>query len=150
MHRAFERGIELRSKAVDSDSQRVIIGFVDCELGNWRDAYAILRAAGDSSDEDQRLALGIAAAHVGDTATVRATLDWIDTWRRRDPAIRGRDTMTRAFVVLAQGHRAEALALLRQSIGEGMAPTFQSWLSRYELASLRGDPAFEALVRERK
>ncbi len=93
MRRAFKRGIDLRSKAVDSDSsQRVIIGFVDCELGNWRDAYAILRAAEDSSDEDQRLALGIAAAHVGDTVTVRATLEWIDTWRRRDPAIRGRDT----------------------------------------------------------
>ena len=40
MRRAFERGIELRSKAAGSgESQRVTIGFVHCELGNWRDAW---------------------------------------------------------------------------------------------------------------
>ena len=58
--------------------------------------------------------------------------------------------MSRAFIMLALGHREEALELLRQSIGEGMAPTFQMWWSRYELEPLRGDPAFNALVRERK
>jgi hypothetical protein len=44
--------------------------------------------------------------------------------------------MSRAFVVLALGHRDEALVLLRQSIAEGMAPPFQRWRNRFELVPL--------------
>jgi serine/threonine protein kinase/Flp pilus assembly protein TadD len=47
------------------------------------------------------------------------------------------------------GQRAEALALLREAVGHGLPVEFGRGLStEAALSSLRGDPAFESLVRE--
>jgi len=105
-------------------------------------------AAADTSSIDDRAVLAVAAAHLGDTATVNATLRWIDQWRRRSPP-RGQDKMYRAFIVLARGDRNQAIDLLRQAIDEGSAPAWSAWYIRGELQPLRGDPRFEELVRPR-
>jgi tetratricopeptide (TPR) repeat protein len=147
--RAFDSALVMRTEAAKKDRrQRRVIGFLQCELEDWARARETLLAAADTSEIEDRVALAIAAAHVGDTATVRATFDWLDRWPPRGRA-NGRNTMSRAFILVALGRRAESIALLRQAIAEGMAPPFQRWRNRFELVPLRGDPAFEALVRER-
>jgi len=140
----------MRNEAATRDPrQRRFVGLFECELQDWSAARATLLAAADTAALDDRVALAIAAAHVGDSATVRATFAWLDHWPTRGKAL-GRDAMARALVLTALRQHDEALALLRQSIAEGMAPPFQRWRNRFELVPLWGDPAFEALVQERK
>ena len=147
--RAFERALTLRTAVAKNDSRRRRgVGLLQCELGDWKAAYETLRSSSDTSSLDDRTTLGVAAAHVGDTATVNATLRWLDEWRRREVP-RGQDKMGRAFIAVARGERAEAIRLLRQSIDEGAAPAWSAWYVRFELQPLRGDPRFEELIRSR-
>jgi len=148
--RSFERSLVRRIDAAKTDPRkRRGVGLVQCELEDWPAAHASLLAAADTTDPDDRVALAIAAAHVGDSATVRRTLEWLDRLPERGKTF-GREKMSRAFVFVALGRRDEAFILLREAIAEGMAPPFQRWRNRFELAPLRGDPAFEALVQERR
>ena len=145
--RAFERALALRSAIAKADPRRRRgVGLLQCELGEWQLAYETLRSSVDTSSMDDRTSLGVAAAHVGDTATVNATLHWMDEWRRRETP-RGQDKMNRAFIAVARGERGEAIRLLRQAIDEGAAPAWSAWYVRFELQPLRGDPRFEELLR---
>ena len=145
--RAFERALGVRTAmAKDDPRRRRGVGSLQCELGQWRAAYETLRASADTSSLDDRTVLAVAAAHVGDSATVNATLRWMDEWRSREVP-RGQDKMDRAFIAVARGERAEAIRLLRQSIEEGAAPAWSAWYVRFELQPLRGDPRFEELIR---
>jgi tetratricopeptide (TPR) repeat protein len=145
--RAFERALAIRTAVAKADPRRRRgVGLLQCELGEWQMAYETLRSSYDSSSLDDRTALGVAAAHVGDTVTVNSTLRWMDEWRRRETP-RGQDKMSRAFIAVARGDRGEAIRLLRQSIEEGAAPAWSAWYVRFELQPLRGDPRFEELIR---
>lgn len=145
--RAFDRALVVRTAAAKADPRRRrFLGVLQCEVGDWRAGYGNLKATADTSSIDDRVSLAVASAHVGDTATVNATLRWIDQWRRSIPA-RGQDKMHRAFIVLARGDRNEAIELLRRAIDEGTAPAWSAWYVRYELQPLHGDPRFEELVR---
>ncbi|MFN2602922.1 MAG: BTAD domain-containing putative transcriptional regulator [Gemmatimonadaceae bacterium] len=145
--RAFERSAALRAAAAAKDPRRRRgLGLIECELGNWKDAFENLSAAMDTSNADDRVALAVAAAHLGDTATVNRTLRWISEWKTRENP-RGADSQARALVVLAMGKKEEALSLLQRAIREGSAPAWNAWYVRFELGPLRGDPRFEQLVR---
>ena len=145
--RAFERALATRTGVAKADPRRRRgVGLLQCELGEWRAAYETLRVSSDTASLDDRTALAVAAAHVGDTATVSATLRWMDEWRRREVP-RGQDKSGRAFIALARGDRGEAIRLLRQAIDEGAAPAWSAWYVRFELQPLRGDPRFEELIR---
>lgn len=147
--RAFNRALTIRTEAAKVDSSRLRrVAFVQCELGHWRLAYDILRVSADTSNLDDHIALGVAAAHLGDTATVTKTFRWIDQWRHRE-APHGQDKMGRAFIMLAGGAREEPLRLLRQAMDEGAAPAWNAWYVRFELQPLRGDPRFEEMIRPR-
>jgi tetratricopeptide (TPR) repeat protein/TolB-like protein len=147
--RAFERALSIRSPLAAADPRRARgVADLDCELGNWNKAYEILRQSPDSGDADYQTTLGVVAAHVGDTSVVNKSLRWIEGWGRRSRAT-GEDKMDRAFVVLASGDRQGALRLLRQSMVEGVAPPWNAWYIRYELAPLRGDPQFEEMLAPR-
>jgi len=147
--RAFERALALRSLAARTDPpRRTGVGILRCELADWRPAYEILRTAADTANVGQRVALAIAAAHVGDSARAEETIRWIDRKRLNDTR-RGLGKMERAFIELALGRRDQAIALLREAIAEGKAPAWNAWYVRWELAELRGDIRFEELIRPR-
>ena len=135
------------SPVTDAGRQRAL-GVLHSTLGDWTTAYRYLRADADSATLDGRIALAVAAAHVRDTATVDATLRWLDGWQQRAPR-HGADKMFRAFILLAGGNRDGALALLSKSLDEGVAPAWNRWYLRYELQPLRGDERFERLIRPR-
>jgi TolB-like protein/tetratricopeptide (TPR) repeat protein len=122
---------------------------VAARMGNWELAYqAATSLRMDSTNVEGRTRLAVAAAHVGDTATVKATLRLIENWGRQ-ASRRGRDKALHAFIVLAQGDKGTAIDLLRQAVSEGVAPGYQAWYHRHELVPFHGDPRFEALIRGR-
>jgi hypothetical protein len=92
--------------------------------------------------EGARTALALAAAHVGDTATARETLRWLESRSKRNGA-----DMNRAFIHLALGQRDSALASLRAAYAAGVAPAWNTWTLRPELEPLRGDPRFVEMTR---
>jgi hypothetical protein len=147
--RAFERSLTIRAAVAAKDpKRRRALAMVQCELGLWKNAYDNLRATADTSDSDDRTTLGVIAAHLGDTAAVSASLKWIDEWGRRERTRGGaRARMARAFVVLAEGKRDDAVQLLRGAMRDGIAPPWTAWYIRFELQPLRGDPRFEEMIR---
>ena len=147
--RAFDQALTLRTAAAKNDARRLTgVAMLQCELGHWQLAYSNLRVNADTSSLDDRSALAVAAAHVGDTATVNGTLGWIDQWSRREPR-HGQDKMAAAFIMLAQGDREKSLRLLHEAIEEGAAPAWNAWYLRFELLPLVGDPRFENMVSPR-
>lgn len=122
---------------------------IQSQLGEWRSAYANLQTLTDTSDFRSRVYFAVVAAHVGDTATVAATLRWIDEYARRAGLGNSAHKEARAFIVLAQGRRDEAIALLSEAIETGASPFLRGWYTRWELDPLRNDQRFRHLVQPR-
>ena len=91
--------------------------------------------------------IAIAAAHLGDTATVSATKRWIDEYEKRVPPL-GSIYEARAMIILAEGDRTAALGLLRAAIAKTRetSPMLRAWRSKWQFAPLRGDPRWAALL----
>jgi TolB-like protein len=115
-------------------------------LGRDREAAARLAAlvAADSTVDDPLFYLGVAAARLGDRTTAARM-------SARLAALPGRDSMyfdyARAAIAAQLGDRAAALALLRQAFVRGLAVANGRLHADPPFDPLRGDPAFEALVR---
>jgi len=145
--RYFERALAAVAVSKMPEAQKQWqSGLMYCELGEWARAFEHLRASMDSTDVSARATVAVAAAHVGDTAFVSETLGWMDAQHRK-MRTRDRDMSDRAFVVLAQGKRDEAIALLQQAIKEGRNPSQNTWYVRFELDPLRNDPRFQEMIR---
>lgn len=86
--------------------------------------------------------LGLAYAVKGDRARALAVADSLGALRR--PWLFGENTFWRAAIVAALGRRDEAVQLLRRSHADGFS--MSRWHASIELSSLRGLPAFEALM----
>jgi DNA-binding SARP family transcriptional activator/tetratricopeptide (TPR) repeat protein len=141
---------------------------IDCMLGDWTACYPPLAKSTYKSQELHEYALrrlGAAAARVGDSSQVSAAL------RATDSAAtllhRGYALMSRAMIYAAGGQRDRALVFLARAGEAGLSPTGTEWIAwpgppellvgwvndwyhAYELAPLRGDPVFEAMLRARK
>jgi TolB-like protein len=115
-------------------------------LGRDREAAVRLAAlvAADSTVDDPLFYLGVAAARLGDRTTAARM-------SARLAALPGRDSMyfdyARAAIAAQLGDRAAALALLRQAFVRGLAVANGRLHADPPFDPLRGDPAFEALVR---
>jgi DNA-binding SARP family transcriptional activator/tetratricopeptide (TPR) repeat protein len=140
--RAFRRALTIRSALAATDGRpKFGVATLHVELGEWQAAYDILRAL-PKREDDHRVTLAVAAAHVGDTVIARETIRWLETTSKREGA-----EMNRALVQLALGHRDSAIASLRAAIASGVSPGWNAWYLRPELLPLRGDPRFEELIR---
>ena len=140
--RAFRRALTLRSELFAQGARSpVSVAHLHFDLAEWQAAYDLLSPRPQLGAEG-RIALAVAAAHVGDTATAHATLRWLVSQPQRS----GSD-MDRAFIQLALGQRDSALASLQTAYEAGVAPAWNVWHLRPELEPLRGDPRFELLVR---
>lgn len=143
--RVFRRALSIRTRlAAEGARPKGSVAMIHADLGEWQAAYDILRPIA-SPNAFQRVMLGVAAAHVGDTATARAVIRWTDTQSKRDGA-----EMDRAFIEAALGERDQAIASLRAAVRSGVVPGFANWYVRPELLPLRGDPRFEDLIRPRR
>ena len=141
---------------------------IDCMLGDWTICYPPLVTATYKSQERYEYGLrrlGVAAAHVGDSSHVSAvvrSLDSVSTSLHRGYAL-----MARGMIHAAAGRRDSAIFCLSRAIQAGLSPTGTEWIPgpgppellvglvndwyhAYELAPLRGDPVFEAMLRARK
>jgi DNA-binding SARP family transcriptional activator/tetratricopeptide (TPR) repeat protein len=147
--RALRRALDAFVKAAPTRPRaRPMIAQLQGALGDWRSAYETYRTVGDTSVFG-RADLAIAAAHIGDSTTVNATIRRLEDWGKEEPQ-HGQDKQMLAFIATARGDRDRAILLLTQAEAEGMAPTFQGWYHRFELWPLHDDPRFEALIRPRK
>jgi hypothetical protein len=90
--------------------------------------------------------LALAHAARGDCGRARATADSLGGLRRR--WLYGQHTFWRAAIMAALDDRDLAVQLLQQAYREGQQ--MQSWHYHPALASLRGYPPFEMLVRPRR
>lgn len=144
-NRAMRRAYEMLTGLVKEDSaRRGELALLHFERDEWQQAYDILRVITDTTRAGQRVTFAVAAAHVGDTATARATERWLVGRSKRE----GVD-MDRAFIQLALGERDRAIQSLRAAIEAGVAPAWNAWYTRAELHPLRNDPRFQELVRPR-
>lgn len=142
------------------------IAYMECMLGQWQSCYARLRASVDTGRAnflDMRR-LGVAAAHVRDTAMASAVLRHFEAEASREH--RGWTAMFRAMTVAPSGDLTGAASLMAQAMNTGVAPCgcewqswpnshgrgpewFSNWYSMWELQPLRGFPAFDLLLRQR-
>jgi hypothetical protein len=140
--RAFRRALVIRNERARKLGRPLPgVGALHIDLGEWQAAYDALRLL-PNPDGDARVSLAVAAAHVGDTATARETLRWLESRSKRNGA-----DLDRAFIQLALGQRDSALASLRAAYDAGVAPAWTVWHLRPELDPLRDDPRFTLLVR---
>lgn len=140
--RAFRRALALRRERARMRGRPLpAVADLHIDLGEWQAAYDILRSVTDPG-EGARVGLAVAAAHVGDTVTALATLEWLKSRSRRNGA-----DLNRAFIQVALGQRDSALASLRAAWDAGASPTWLLWRLRPELQPLRDDPRFKLLVR---
>ena len=143
--RAFQRALTVRVDLAKTDLQRLYgVAVLHVERGEWRAAYEILRSLRGTESQQRRVTFAVAAAHVGDTASAKETIRWLEG---RDKRVLTQ--MDQAFIQLALGQREQALVLLRAAVESGVAPAWNAWYVRPELRELRGDPRFEALIRPR-
>jgi serine/threonine-protein kinase len=101
--------------------------------------------AGDTTFLSAAGSMGLAEAARGNRARARAIADSLGALKRR--WLFGTNTFWRAAILGALGERDLAVQLLRQTNREGQR--MESWHYTAALDSLRGFPAFEALIRPR-
>lgn len=141
------------------------LAYIDCMFGEWTVCYPKIVAATDTAPVDLRR-LAVAAAHVGDTARVRAALQFVDT--HSSSMHRGDPDLFRAMVAIAGGERLRGLNLLGHAMEfRGLSPSGSEWVVRtppgggrralafdlyhaWELLPLRGDTLFEVMLRAGK
>ena len=149
--RAFRRAASADSAAPTTPQRtQALHADIQIQLGEWNSAYANLKALSDAADLRSRVYFTVVAAHVGDTATVAATLRWLDDYARRTGLGNSALNEARAFIVLAQGRRDEAIALLNEAIETGASPFLRGWYAHWELDPLRNDQRFKHLVQPRR
>jgi DNA-binding SARP family transcriptional activator len=153
--RALERAREQETLMHASDST-ANNGWLAAELaGDWPATYRLMREEFGANKPcagidrrpicawRRRLRFAVTAAHVGDSATARATLAWIDARPHTDSSYE----VERAKILLALGRVNDALRSIRAA-----APAISAadWLhANTELMSLRGDKDFESLIAPR-
>jgi hypothetical protein len=146
-HAAARITLLLAPGADTSQSNLRDLGELDCMFGDWAAAYPRLKASLDTGSYHSRILLAIAAAHMGDTATVNATRRWIDEYEISSSMF-GEAYQARSMIVLAGGDRTAALALLRTALTKekALTPMLAAWHSSWEFAPLRGDPRWAAML----
>ena len=117
-------------------------------LGDYGAALPLVSELVDEvPDDPEFLALrGLLAAHRGDAVEAARVDERLARLRR--PYDRGQTTYARAQLAAARGAVPSALALLRQAMSEGFPYGTQLHVDP-ELAPLRRDPAFRALLAPR-
>ncbi len=143
--RAFERGLQRlpANTRARADSAASIAMY----LGNWRPSLAItaVRLALDTTDVTNDGRYGVAAAHLGDTATARAMERRIASLQSR--AAIGQTQLWQGFIAAALGERERATELLRSAVKHGASPAFFLHSNAAYIEPLRGYAPFEALKR---
>jgi tetratricopeptide (TPR) repeat protein len=115
--------------------------------GEADSAVVILEeAARANASVARRGALGLAYAARGDRLRARVIADSLGAIRL--PWRMGVDKFWRAAILAALGEQQEAVQLLHQAHAEGQG--MQRWHHTHVLDSLRGNAAFEALIRPRR
>jgi hypothetical protein len=117
-------------------------------LGDWRAAALELRSLRqlDGENVDYIGMTGLLASRLGQREMAALVADTLA--RRRKPYEFGAANLYRARIAASLGHPEMAVAALEQAFAEGRA--YQVWLHRdIDFESLRGYPAFDALVRAR-
>jgi DNA-binding SARP family transcriptional activator/TolB-like protein len=143
--RSMRRAFAFMSRIVEQDTaQRSGLALLHFEMGEWQQAYDILRTRTDTTDANQRVIFAVVAGRVGDTTTARITERWLAGRSKRNGA-----DMDRAFIQIALGEHDRAFESLRAAIEAGVSPGWNTWYLRPELAPLRNDPRFQELVRPR-
>jgi tetratricopeptide (TPR) repeat protein len=144
--RGFERALAIRRVSTDvRPAARIALGVLFAELGRWEEAYREFTAIPAGSPQRPWVRLGVAAAHVGDTAVVREALAHFEAL----PADRRGTVLAdeaRGFIYAALGQPDEAIRLLRRARDRGRAPGFSQWYVRFELDPLRRDRRFRELI----
>ena len=118
------------------------------QRGDWTHAYPLLRRdfANYTDQGKGHMELGIAAAHVGDTATALAMLRWHEHQPPRDYD----HLWYRAGILLALDRRDDAVQLLRQAVNGG-SPAIMTHINNVRaFLPLAGDSRFEVLVAARR
>jgi DNA-binding SARP family transcriptional activator/tetratricopeptide (TPR) repeat protein len=144
--RAFERALAIRRGLADQGpGARHNLAVVLSELGEWGEAHEVMKGALQPANLTHRMRMGVIAAHVGDTAAVRAAVEFFD---QRPASRRGTPEAdeARGFIQLALGNLEEGTRLLARARDHGKAPGFNNWYLRFELEPLRGTPRYRELL----
>jgi uncharacterized protein HemY len=115
-------------------------------LGRWSDAMALVRPfASKDTTLGTRLSMAVGSAHSGDTA-LADKLDAELAAMPVDPYRPGGVLYLRARLAIARGDRAGAVALLKAAQAKAL-PLYDVVHGAYEFQALRGDRAFDALLK---
>jgi len=123
---------------------RIILSAALYRAGELVEADSLLRTVLDSAPNDVSFLQwhGVIAAGLGDRLEAERTSARLATLTT--PYLRGANTVARAQIAALLGDKAEAARLARKANAEGVVPFLLHQLS--EFVSLRGYPAFDALV----
>ena len=116
--------------------------------GDWARAYPLLRTdfTHYPNIDKGHMELGIAAAHLGDTATATAMLRWHEGRSRTDSD----HLWYRAGILVALDRRDDAIQLLREAV-KGTSPAIMAHINNVRaFLPLAGDSRFEMLVAARR
>ena len=116
--------------------------------GDWARAYPVLRTdfTHYPNIDKGHMELGIAAAHLGDTATATAMLRWHEGRSRTDSD----HLWYRAGILVALDRRDDAIQLLREAV-KGTSPAIMAHINNVRaFLPLAGDSRFEMLVAARR
>jgi tetratricopeptide (TPR) repeat protein len=115
-------------------------------LGRWSEALNIVRPFASSDTAlGTRLSMAIGSAHTGDNA-LADKLDAELAAMPVDPYRPGAVLYLRARLSIARGDRASAVALLKAAQAKAL-PLYDVVHGAHEFQALRGDPAFDALLK---
>ncbi|MEO8879604.1 MAG: BTAD domain-containing putative transcriptional regulator [Gemmatimonadaceae bacterium] len=139
-----------RGRAADERSsfeERIVAVWALELMGSYPQAEQMARSllAGDSTNIDYRGMVAGLAAERGDSAVTFATDAWLS--RQHGDSVSWTATYYRARDAALLGHRAEAVARLRESLDAGAWPMYLHVDPAF--AILRGEPGYAALMTPR-
>jgi DNA-binding SARP family transcriptional activator/tetratricopeptide (TPR) repeat protein/TolB-like protein len=151
-HRAEARRILLHTRALaiaHTPPRRGAMAAASIYLGDWQPLFdlaneTITRDTTDFTAYGQR---GVAAAHLGDTATAVAMAHRIESMSPR--SAHAQKLLWQGFVYAALDDKPHATELLHDAVTAGLSPTFFFHFNAVYIEPLRGFPPFEALRRPR-